>query len=703
MPNRLAAETSPYLLQHAHNPVDWYPWGDEAFARARAEDRPVLLSVGYAACHWCHVMERESFEDADTARLMNELYVNVKVDREERPDVDAVYMSALQAMSGHGGWPMTVFLTPDGEPFVAGTYFPPEDRHGMPAFRRVLASVNDAWRTRRHDVARTTASLRAMYAQAEQGPGAPPGTGAGLTARTLERAVRSVVARVDPERGGFQGAPKFPATMAMEFLLTGWARTGGRAGGDPELLELPLASFRAMARGGIYDQVGGGFARYSVDAEWTVPHFEKMLYDNALLVRHGVHLWQATGGLGGGDREVRRVIEETLDWLAREMTAPGGGFYSTLDADSEGHEGRFYVWTADELDAALADAGLADVAPLLRDYWEVTPAGNFEGRNILLVDRDRPWAAEESASHADAELADAVRRAKPALLAARERRVRPGRDEKILAAWNGLMLRALADAARVLGRPADRTAAERAGEFLAKTFVDVGSGRVRRVHKDDVTRIPGFLDDHAALALGFLALHALTLAPHWLVLARTVTAACVDAFWDDARGAFYDTARDAEPLVTRPREPTDNALPSGTSLAVELLLRMAELDDVPAYRAIADRVLASLAEPMARHAAAFGQLLQAADMATHGATTIVLAGDPEAPTLHALAVAAAQPFVPALVVTGGTTAGFAGIGASVPAVSVGRVGGPTEAAYICRHSTCGLPAHTPEAVASQLG
>ncbi|HEY0777263.1 MAG TPA: thioredoxin domain-containing protein [Gemmatirosa sp.] len=710
MPNRLAAETSPYLLQHAHNPVDWYPWGDEAFARARAEDRPVLLSVGYAACHWCHVMERESFEDPDTARLMNALYVNVKVDREERPDVDAVYMAALQAMSGHGGWPMTVFLTPDGEPFVAGTYFPPEDRHGMPSFRRVLESVHDAWRTRRHDVARTTASLRAMYADAERGlgasPGGSPGAATGLTARTLERAVRAITARIDTERGGFRGAPKFPATMAMEFLLTQWARTGGPSGGDPELRELPLASFRAMARGGIYDQIGGGFARYSVDAEWTVPHFEKMLYDNALLVRHGVHLWQATDGPNGGDREVRRIVEETLDWLAREMTAPHGGFYSTLDADSEGHEGKFYVWTPAEFDAALADAGLGDAAARLRAYWEVTDGGNFEGKNILLVDRDRPWAAEEGP---DPALADAVRRARPALLAARARRVRPGRDEKILAAWNGLMLRAVADAARTLGRPADRAAAERAGDFLANTFVDVGSGRVRRVHKDDVTRIPGFLDDHAALALGFLALHALTLAPRWLALARAIAAACVDAFWDEARGAFYDTARDAEPLVTRPREPTDNALPSGTSLAVELLLHVAELDDVPAYRMIVDRVLASLTEPMARHAPAFGQLLQAADMVVHGATTIVLAGDPEAPALHALATAAAQPFVPALVVTGGTTAGFAGIGAPTPAVAVGRlaatdgaVGHPAGAAYICRHSTCGLPAHTPDAVAAQL-
>ncbi|GJG85623.1 thioredoxin domain-containing protein [Gemmatimonadetes bacterium T265] len=707
MPNRLAAESSPYLLQHAHNPVDWYPWGDEAFARARADDRPVLLSVGYAACHWCHVMERESFEDEETARLMNALYVNVKVDREERPDVDAVYMTALQAMTGHGGWPMTVFLTPEGEPFVAGTYFPPDDRHGIPSFRRVLESVSDAWRTRRHDVARTTASLRAMYAQAERGlaggtTGAPA---AGLTPRTLERAARAVVSRVDAERGGLAGAPKFPATMAMEFLLTQWARTGGPNGGDPELLEIPLATFRAMARGGIYDQIGGGFARYSVDAEWTVPHFEKMLYDNALLVRHGVHLWQATGGPNGGDPEVRRVVEETLDWLAREMTVPAGtalegAFYSTLDADSEGHEGRFYVWTPTELETALADAGLGAVAPALREYWEVTPAGNFEGKSILLVDRDRPWAAEEGP---DAALADAVRRAKPALLAAREHRVRPGRDEKILAGWNGLMLRAVADAARVFGRPADRAAAERAGDFLARTFVDAGSGRVQRVHKDGRTKIPGFLDDHAALALGFLALHALTLAPRWLALARAVTSATVDAFWDDERGTFFDTARDAERLVTRPREPTDNAIPSGTSLAVELLLHMAELDDAAAWRTIADRVLVDFAEPMARHAVAFGQLLQAADLAVHGATTVVLAGEPGAPALRALADAAAQPFVPALVVTGGTTAEFAGIGASPAAVAAGRdAGAHAVAAYICRHSTCGLPAHTPEAVTAQL-
>src|SRR5689334_16309219 len=366
MSNRLANETSPYLLQHAANPVDWYPWGEDALARARSESKPILLSVGYAACHWCHVMEHESFEDDATARLMNEKFINVKVDREERPDIDGIYMQAVQAMTGHGGWPMTVFLTPAMLPFYAGTYFPPDDRHGMPSFRRVLAAVGDAYRNRRGDVERTTAQLREFFAATTH----PTRSTGALPAALLERAYRELARDFDERHGGFGGAPKFPQAMALDSVLRYWARTR-----TSNALTMARDSFRAMARGGIYDQLGGGFARYAVDDRWLVPHFEKMLYDNALLARLGVHLWQATK-----DAEVRRVVEETIDWALREMTDAGGGFHASLDADSEGHEGKFYVWTRAELDAALGSE-----SALAAEYWGVTASGNFEGKNILHV------------------------------------------------------------------------------------------------------------------------------------------------------------------------------------------------------------------------------------------------------------------------------------------------------------------------------
>src|SRR5687768_15823297 len=421
MANRLANETSPYLLQHAHNPVDWYPWGTDAFARARAEDRPVLLSVGYSACHWCHVMERESFENAGTARVMNELFVNVKVDREERPDVDSIYMQAVQAMNGHGGWPMTVFLTPELVPFWAGTYFPPDDRQGMPSFRRVLQAVADAYRNRPDDVQRVATSMREMYATTRE----RARSAGALTQEHLARATRGLLAQHDQRHGGFGEAPKFPQPMAMEFLMQQWARTGNEAA-----LEVVRHTFRQMARGGIYDQIGGGFARYSVDGEWLVPHFEKMLYDNALLARSYLHAWQVLGR-----ERYKRVAEETLQWALREMRGAEGGFQSALDADSEGEEGRFYVWTPDEIREALAEKGLEGLADEVMAHFGVTERGNFEGRNILhlpggLLDEVPEWY-------------DDVR---GALYSHRSRRLWPGRDDKRLLSWNALMIAALADA-----------------------------------------------------------------------------------------------------------------------------------------------------------------------------------------------------------------------------------------------------------------
>ncbi len=676
MPNRLAMETSPYLLQHADNPVDWYPWGAEALDRARRERRPILLSIGYAACHWCHVMERESFESPDTARRMNERFVCIKVDREERPDLDSIYMQAVQALTGHGGWPMTVFLTPDGEPFYGGTYYPPTDRHGLPGFPRVLDAVADAYANRRTDVERTTGMLREMYAAAGVvGEAEDP-----LTPELLDRAYRLTAAEYDVRHGGFRGAPKFPQAMTLESVLVTWARTN-----DAFPLELVARSFHAMARGGIYDQVGGGFARYATDAAWLVPHFEKMLYDNALLARLGVHLWQATR-----DADVRRVCEETFDWVGREMTSPAGGFYSTLDADSEGEEGRFYVWTPEEIDALLGPDG-----PLVREYYGVVPGGNFEGRSILHVPRD-PEAAAATAGVSEERLRDAVARARPVLYQARAMRVWPARDEKILASWNGLMLRALAEGARAFASLPYRDRALANGEFLFREMVR--EQRVLRSHKDGVTRIAGYLEDQAAVALGALALYDLTFDRRWLDRARQLGDAMVTWFWDESAGVFFDTARDHEPLIVRPRDVTDNATPSGTSLAVELSLRLAELFGDEAHRRRGERVLARLAVAMGEAPLAFGHVLVAADLAVRGATELAIVGDPDSDDFRAFAATAAGRFVPALVQAGGHPEG----NADLPLLAGRPAPKARASAYLCRRYTCEVPATDPPMLAAQL-
>ena len=676
MSNRLAHETSPYLLQHANNPVDWYAWTPEALARARSEDKPVLLSIGYAACHWCHVMEHESFEDEETARLMNERYVNIKVDREERPDLDGIYMQAVQAMTGHGGWPMTVFLTPEGLPFFAGTYFPPDDRHGMPSFRRVLVAVADAYRNRRADVERTTAQLRELFAASAQ-----PTRGTGtLSPALLDRAYRGLAEEFDARHGGFGRAPKFPQAMALDSMLRYWGRT--RTDGA---LEMVQQSFHAMARGGIYDQVGGGFARYAVDATWLVPHFEKMLYDNALLARLGTHLWQATK-----DEDVRRVTAETLDWALREMRAPEGGFYSSLDADSEGHEGKFYVWSSAEIESLLGGD-----APLAAEYWNVTPDGNFEGKNILHVPHDVSSVAARRGISTD-ELRSAIVRAKQTLYGARSRRAWPARDEKILASWNGLMVRALAEAARAFDDETYRTEARVAGDFLFRALVP--GGRALRSYKGGVAKIGGFLEDHAALGLAALALYELTFEQQWLERARTLADATVRWFWDDDAGAFFDTPIDHERLVTRPRDVTDNAIPSGTSLACELLVRFSELQQDADMRRRATYVLETLAEPMARHPSAFGHALGVTDLLVRGAVELAIVGDPAAEDFRALNRVAAERYVPSLVLAGGPPERGAEV--ALLADRPARDGKAT--AYVCRDYACDAPVTDAHALGTQL-
>jgi uncharacterized protein len=665
MSNRLAKETSPYLLQHAHNPVDWYAWGAEAFERARRENKPILLSVGYSACHWCHVMERESFESEETARVMNESFVNVKVDREERPDVDSIYMQAVQTMTGHGGWPMTVFLTPNLEPFWGGTYFPPDDRHGMPSFTRVLHAVADAYHNRPEDVRRVAATMREMY---EASKDRARSTGV-LSAELLERAVRALLASYDQQNGGFADAPKFPQAMAMEFLLQQWARMG-----NDSALRAVRHTFQQMSRGGIYDHIGGGFARYSVDAHWLVPHFEKMLYDNALLTRAGVHLWQATH-----DADVRRVVEETLDWLAREMTSPTGGFYSTFDADSEGHEGKFYVWS----EAELRDI-LGDDADALMAYWGVTATGNFEGENILHVVAGGPEAPL------------ALGAARKSLYDVRAKRVWPSRDEKILASWNGLMLRAVSEAARAFDERRFRELAERNGEFLFREMVR--AGRVFRSHKDGVSRIAGFLEDYAALALGFASLYELTFERAWLDRAKELAVSMVRWFWDDEAAAFFDTPSDHEEMLTRPRDVTDNATPSGSSLAAELLLRLGDLLGDAEMQRRGTFVLEAIAEPMGRYPLAFGHALTASDLAVHGAVELAIAGDPSRDDFARMVAVVSGSYVPSLILAGGPSEHADGI--DLLADREMREGKAT--AYLCRGHVCEAPVAEPRALQEQL-
>ena len=679
MANRLANETSPYLKQHANNPVDWYPWGSEALEKAKREGKPILLSIGYAACHWCHVMAHESFEDEATARLMNEKFINIKVDREERPDIDNIYMQAVQAMTGHGGWPMTMFLLPDGSPFYGGTYFPPEDRHGIPSFTKVLNAVSDAFLQRREGVTQSAEQLKQIY-EGNLVTGRGQASATGLSPQMLEVAFRTLQQRYDETNGGFGAAPKFPPTMALDFVLRHSARTGA-----PHALEMALSSFRKMARGGIYDQVGGGFARYSVDATWLVPHFEKMLYDNALLARFGSHLWQATR-----DEEVRRVTIETVEWVAREMTDSEGGFYSSLDADSEGHEGKFYLWGEEELDALLG----ADSRPF-KTYYGVVRGGNFEGQSILYVPANREVAARRAGVD-PATLDEIISRGRRILLEARSHRVWPGRDEKILASWNGLMLRGAATAARAFDRDDFKKLALRNAEFLAREMVR--DGRVMRSHKEGVTRISGFLEDHAAVALGFLAVYEITFDEKWVNLARRITDEMIKWFWDDQGGVFFDTASDGEELITRPRDVTDNATPSGTSLAVDLLLNLAELLHDADYRRRAVFTLESLADPMLRFPTGFGHLLGCADMEINGAVEVALVGDPQSKGLRALERAVASQYVPSLVLA----AGAAASGRVVKLLEDRPMIDGIPTAYVCRGYVCDRPVTEPTALVDQL-
>jgi uncharacterized protein YyaL (SSP411 family) len=666
VPNRLARETSPYLLQHAHNPVDWYPWSEEAFERARREDKPVLLSVGYSACHWCHVMERESFEDPATARLMNEHFVSVKVDREERPDVDQIYMQAVQALTGHGGWPMTVFLTPGGEPFYGGTYFPPAPRHGLPAFGQVLDAIADAWRTRRGDVLQSSERITAELGRVGQLRSAATLLGPDI----LFSAFQGISGQFDERQGGLGGHPKFPQPMIWEFVLRFWKRTGNPVAGS-----MVRTTLTRMARGGIYDQLGGGFHRYSVDDRWLVPHFEKMLYDNGQLASLYLHAWQAFG-----DPEYRRVAEETLDYVLREMTDPSGGFYSAQDADSEGEEGRFFVWTADEMRRVLgadADAALA--------YWGVDRGSNFEGHSIL-------WVPGEP----DPERVAPARRR---LREVRERRVHPGRDDKVLAGWNGLACRALAEAGRALGRADYVAAAARNAEFVLTAMRDA-SGRLQRTWKAGAARLKAYLEDHAMVAAALLDVYETTLERRWLDEARRLADEMLRLFWDEGVEGFFDTGTDHERLVVRPRNLYDNAVPSGSAVAIETLLRLKVLTGDGRYEARALAALRALADLMARHPTGFGRFLCAHDFHLGPAVEVAVVappGDGAGPLLAEVF----RRYLPNLVLAG-ARGSEPGAAAGLPLLEQRQPVGGRATAFVCRNYACDLPATDPATLGRQL-
>jgi uncharacterized protein len=702
--NRLGRETSPYLLQHAHNPVDWFAWGEEALSRARSEDKPILLSIGYSSCHWCHVMERESFEDPRTAELMNQWFVCIKVDREERPDVDSVYMKAVQALTGSGGWPLTAFLTPAGEPFYGGTYFPPEPRHGMPSFQQVLHAVADAYQNRRDDVTRSAREIGKFL------EGSGPREGA-VDVGLLDHAFRFCRTHFDAAHGGFGGAPKFPQACALELLLHHHARTG-----DPEALDMVLLTLSEMASGGIRDHLGGGVHRYTVDGRWLVPHFEKMLYDNALLLRLYTAAWQLGAGEG-----YAQVVREIVSWLIGDMQDPRGGFYSARDADSEGVEGKYYVWSPEELEGALG----SEAARLFARVYDVTSVGNWEGHNILHLPHDVDVIARAEGIEAQA-LARTLSEARPELMRLRAQRVPPLRDEKVVASWNGLVLRALAESGAALREPAFVEAAEKGLSFIleemrrpaprSRASVETGGStsvgnygtavdesadlRLLRVWTAGEAKIPAFLEDYAAIGNALISLHEATLDPKWLAHARWCCDRVVEDFWDDAAGCFYDTAKDAEKLVVRPRDTMDNATPSGNSLAAELLQRGGHIFGDDRLREISDRAIDSEAEAAKSYPLAFGRLLTVATRRAMKPVEVAVVGSRADARTQELVTAALEPWSANLTLVAaeeGETLPF-----SVPLLEMRGMKGGLPTAYVCSGYACREPVTDVEGLRAQL-
>jgi hypothetical protein len=682
MSNHLIHETSPYLLQHAENPVDWFPWREQALAKSRLENKPIFLSIGYAACHWCHVMAHESFEDPRTAAILNEHFISIKVDREQRPDLDSIYMQATTALTGSGGWPMSVFLTPDLRPFYAGTYFPPVRRYNTPAFKDVLLSLARTWREKPDEIARLASQVEGHLHSAVS---TPPGLD--LTDQALEAASAKLLSAYDWQHGGWGRAPRFPQPLSIEFLLR---RASGKASSEPQTLKAALHALKVMARGGMYDVVGGGFSRYSTDDLWLVPHFEKMLYDNAQLALAYLHAWQLAR-----DPFYERVVVEILDFVLREMTHPNGGFYSSLDADSEGQEGKFYVWTRDELQSVISDDRLFE---LFAAAYGVTRQGNWEGRTVLRRALDDASLASRfrlDLTHVSASL-DACHRK---LLAARGARVRPATDDKVLTAWNGLMLRAFAEAGRFIA-PSDKQAgylnvAIRNADFLLRSLRP--SGHLRRTWRNGATNQEVFLEDFAALILGLLQLYQSDFNTRWFTAAQELADEMIDRFSDGNQG-FFDTPGDAEALLMRPKDLQDNATPSGNSLAAQALLELAAFSDKGQYRDLAENALRLVGDDARKYPTAFAGWLSAGDFAVNGNQQVAIVSatlDGLAPLLDVVrgqfrpnVVVAASSFPPPH---------------SAPALLVDRPlqgGAPT--AYVCRNFVCRLPVNTPQDLQQQL-
>ena len=671
--NRLIHETSPYLRQHAHNPVDWYPWGQEALDKAKREDKPILLSIGYSACHWCHVMERESFENEAIAEVMNAHFVNIKVDREERPDLDTLYMNYVQMTTGSGGWPMTVFLTPDQIPFYGGTYFPPEDRSGRPGFGRLCLTLAEAYREKREEIeARGPDIVQRLAAMNTL----PPAAGK-VTAASLDLAFDQLVPRFDTTHGGFTGAPKFPGSMSLAFLLRHFSRAGRQEGRDFVTLSL-----QKMAGGGMYDQLGGGFHRYSVDERWLVPHFEKMLYDNALLSRLYLEAYQLDP-----QPLYARVVEEILDYVVREMLNSEGGFYSTQDADSEGHEGKFFIWTPREIGEILGE----EKGKVFCRYYDVTAQGNFEGANILNVPRPLEQVAREL-SLSPGELSRILSEGRQRLFREREKRIKPHRDEKILTGWNGMMAVSFVEASVVLQRADYLEVARRNARFLLKHLCR--KGRIFRTHKDGVSKLRGYLDDYANFVEQLLALYQATGEREWLDEAVIYNDAMLEQFWNREQAAFFLTGKEHEKLVTPVRDVYDNATPAGSSVAVFNLLKLAILTGTMEYRSIAETNLESMRLPLTRYPGGFGYLLGAADFYLGPVKEIAVVGDPESGETRRLLEVVHGRFLPNKVVAILDPNATDGAG-DLPLLEGKTLVKGRPAAYVCENYTCKAPVTEP--------
>jgi uncharacterized protein YyaL (SSP411 family) len=679
-PNRLIHETSPYLKQHANNPVDWYPWGPEALAKAKEIDRPIFLSVGYSACHWCHVMEHESFENDEIARILNENFISIKVDREERPDLDQIYMTAVQMLTGQGGWPMSMFLTPELQPFYGGTYFPPDDRYGRPGFKRLLLSIAEAWHKQRHEIHQSAGQITTQLQSVSQ----VHATAGDLGPPLLQNALNVLRRAFDRTYGGFGSAPKFPHAVELRLLLRIWKRFR-----DDQALEMAKVTLNKMAQGGMYDQLGGGFHRYSTDAQWLVPHFEKMLYDNALLSQAYLEAYQATG-----EPFYRQVVEQTLDYVLREMTSPEGAFYSTQDADSEGEEGKFYAWSAREVESVLGK----ELTEVFSYVYGVSADGNWEEKNIL--NRNKTDEQDAKLLRIDvAEMRKKLDEARAKLLVVRSKRVWPGRDEKILTAWNGLMLAAFAEAGRVLEQPRYTEAAVRAADFLWTTMRSSTGRLFRTTSTGSSPKLNAYLEDYAFLINALVSVYEATFALRWLEAALTLSDVMIDQFWDDADAAFFFTGKDHEALIARVKDLHDSSTPSGNSMAVTALLRLAKLTGRADLAEKAEKTLRAIHGLMEKSPMAVGQMLIALDFLIGPVQEFAIVGDPAGTETQSVLRAIFTGFRPNKVVAQKSPAGTEDqtVGLLKDKPAQGAV-----TTYICENFSCKAPLVGPEALEKAL-